>query len=923
MLKASSHFSIPVVILGLCCSLASFGEEAVHSIPFASDSLDGWTIIGGSFVDSAASRARLQDTGETYSKEGTFPLATLDNENGGAANGFTAKGRIDTEALRAAVEDIASKYVERYPRAAEYLARIDGIERELDGIDDTFENLDTEELKRIRDIAASFDALRREALTANPLVTERPILFVVRAQYLPDHHNTATIFQTGEVNTTSFRGGGAMKVLDPYTGNTSTLVELADGIVRDPDVSFDGMSVVFSMRRNILDNYHIYEIGADGTGLRALTSAAGVSDIDPLYLPDGAIAFSSTREPKYCMCNKHIMANLFRMEGDGANIHQIGKNTLFEGHGSLMPDGRILYDRWEYVDRNFGDAQSLWTCNPDGTAHTLYWGNNTNSPGGVIDARAIPGTERAVCIFGSCHDRPWGALAVIDRRLGLDLAEPVIRTWPPEASDITGHGDWDAFLGVRPRYEDPYPLDDTYFLCSRSIDDGERMGIYLVDMFGNEVLLHAEGPGCYDPMPLGPRTRPPVIPTRRKYDGSNGRMYVVDVYNGTHMRGVEPGSVKYLRVIESPEKTTWNMFPWDGQGTLWPAMNWHDFLNKRILGTVPVEADGSAYFELPPEKFVYFQLLDADGMMIQSMRSGTYVQPGETIGCIGCHENRRTAPPPAVSTIPEAVTKEPVKLDGWRGEPRLFSYMKEVQPVFDNSCVRCHDYGKPAGKRLNLAPDRTLTFNSSYTELWRKGLTAAIGAGPSDIQEPYTWGSHASRLIATLRTGHKGVVLDDESLDRLVTWIDINAPYYPVYATAYPDNLAGRSPLDPAQIERLTVLTGIPFASLASHRNSRGPQVSFDRPEMSPCLDSLGTVGGAAYEEALAVIRAGSAALAAKPRADMDSFVPCMTDQIRMDKYDMRRQIESLNREAIRMGTKLYDDGRRDAIVPLSSAGHH
>ncbi|MCG8336243.1 MAG: hypothetical protein MJE63_17185, partial [Proteobacteria bacterium] len=208
----------------------------------------------------------------------------------------------------------------------------------------------------------------------------------------------------------------------------TTLLETKTGLIRDPEVHFDGKKIIFSMRRDINDSYHIYEINADGTGLRQLTHAWGVDDIDPLYLADDTIVFSSSREPKYCMCNKHIMCNLFKMGSDGENIHQIGKSTLFEGHSSLLPDGRIVYDRWEYVDRNFGDAQGLWTVNPDGTNHAVYWGNNTNSPGGVLDPRAVPGTQLFLATFSSCHDRPWGAIALVDRRLGLDGKEPVVQT---------------------------------------------------------------------------------------------------------------------------------------------------------------------------------------------------------------------------------------------------------------------------------------------------------------------------------------------------------------------------------------------------------------------------------------------------------------------------------------------------------------
>ena len=815
--------------------------------------------------------------------------------------------QFDFESLRKSVNYLSETYPAKYPNGKEFLDEIAALEKKLDILVKSGKG-DTDTNKQTGSIIGQANELHRKALTANPLVSEYSIIFVVREQYRPDHHNTATIFQAGEVNTASFTGGGALKAIDFGNGVTvTTLIETPSGIVRDPEVHFSGEKIVFSLRETISDDYHIYEINRDGTGLRRLTSAAGVSDIDPLYLPDDDIVFSSTREPKFCMSNKHVMTNLFRMDGDGANIHQIGKNTLFEGHGSLMPDGRILYDRWEYVDRNFGDAQGLWTVNPDGTNHALYWGNNTNSPSGVIDARVIPGTQRALCIFGSCHDRPWGALAVIDRRLDLEKREPVIRTWPPDAVELVGKGNWDAFLPVSPKYEDPYALSDSYFLCSRQTGDGEQMGIYLLDVFGNELLLHTEKPGCYDPMPLRPDNRPITIPSRRNYENDEGQLYVVDVYNGTHMAGVKKGVVKYLRVIESPEKRTWNNFPWSGQGTLWPAMNWHDFNNKRILGTVPVEEDGSAYFSLPSDTFVYFQLLDENEKMIHSMRSGTIVQSGEITGCLGCHDNRLTAPPVATSKMPLAVQREPNRLSGWYGEPRLFSYMKEVQPVFDNNCVRCHDYGKPAGMMLNLAADRTNTFNTSYNELWRKKMIHVIGGGPSEIQQPYTWGSNKSRLIEMLQKGHKGLKLDKEDFDRLVTWIDLNAPYYPVYLTAYPDNLAGRSPLDDSQLQRLTELTGVPFARLASFDGNRGPQISFDRPELSPCLSGFAGRSDSLYVEALAIIESGKQKLRDIPRADMDGFSACMIDQLRYGKYIMRRQVELRNREAIRNGEKVYD----------------
>ena len=800
---------------------------------------------------------------------------------------LSASGQPNKDAVRAAIMDLQESFGTDYPDGRRFLRQLKTAEGE------------------------QLVELQREALAANPLVCRQPILFVVRKQYKKDHHNTATLFQTGEINSRNYDPPGVLKKLEISKGwKTSTVFDPGTtGLARDPEISFDGKRILFSMRKDIGDDYHIYEIKADGSGLRQLTSAPGVSDIDPLYLPDGSMVFSSTREPKFCMCNRHIMANLFKMEGDGANIHQIGKSTLFEGHSSLMPDGRILYDRWEYVDRNFGDAQGLWTVNPDGTNHAIYWGNNTASPGGVIDARMIPGTSHCLCIFGSCHDRPWGALAIIDRSKGVDGAEPVVRTWPESAKELVaakidqGYG-FDRFKKVRPLYEDPWPLSDKHFLVSRTIGEGEQTGIYLVDVFGNEVLLHSEGPGCYDPMPIAAREPPAIKPSARNFADPTGEFYLQDVYIGTHMQGVERGEIKALRIIESPEKRTWIFPKWGGQGSQSPGMNWHSFENKRILGTVPVEADGSAYFEVPADTFVFFQALDKDGMLVQSMRSGTMLQPGERQGCVGCHEDRvKDAPPPRSLA---ALQRAPSPLDGWHGEPRMFSYMKEVQPIFDKHCLGCHDFGGSAADTLVLAGDRTISFNASYIDLWSKKLINCVGGGPAHNLPARSWGSHSSKLIQVLRAGHNGARLSEEEMERLITWVDINAPYYPVYESAYPDNPCGRSPITRQQMERLAQLTGAQF--VLKHTDRMRAQISFDRPELSPCLAKL-EKGSAEYVEALGIIQAGQRQLQQRPRADMAGFVPCQSDLERLAKYGRRQEIEQANRAAIRDGCKRYDTG--------------
>ena len=769
------------------------------------------------------------------------------------------------------------------------------------------------ELKKLRDFNqpnwdARFNKLSRSILLKNPLLTRQPIVFTTRRQFKKDHHNTATLFQNGEVNTRSFVPSGKMKTIDLKTGKVKTLIQTKQGIVRDPDISFDGKRILFSMRKNIRDEYHIYEMNLANRKIRQITKGAGIADIDPIYLPSGEIVFSGTREPKYCMCNIHIMANLFKVNADGSNLQQLGKSTLFEGHSALLPDGRIIYDRWEYVDRNFGDAQGLWTVNPDGTNHAIYYGNNTPSPGGVINPMPIPGTRFMLAILSSCHDRPWGSLAIIDREKGLDGKSPIVRTWPGWARNLVkdpgkANNAWDTFVKVRPRYEDPFPLNSKYFLVSREMTpNSEKMGIFLVDIFGNETLVHFEEPGCYDPMPISPRPKPTALPDMRDLKKKEGFFYIQNVYQGTHMKGVKKGSVKYLRIVEAPEKRTWTSPAWNGQGVLRPAMNWHDFSSKRIIGIVPVEKDGSCYFKVPANTFLFFQLLDENMMMVQSMRSGTMVQPGELGACVGCHEDRRSTPLTKHSATLIALQKDPAE-PKYTGPNRALCFRRDVQPIFDKYCASCHDFDKPAGKRLILAGDQNPYFNASYIDMWRtwktrKPIIKPIGAGPAQILQPYTWGSHPSLLTKVIRNQHKShakIDMPKEAVTQIITWLDLNAPYYPSYASAYENNLVGRCPLNNAEMKKLGALVGYNFFDgrhLRGHGRRIGPLVSFDRPEKSPCLRKLNKKS-AQYKQALALIKLGQKRLKQKPRADMEKFKPDRRNSNQLRHYNKQAKKKS------------------------------
>ena len=821
----------------------------------------------------------------------------------------------DAGPLRAAVEDLSNSFPARYPQGPQYLTRLGDLEKRATTGEDVRTNLDT---------------LRREALIANPLVGGQPIVFVVRGQYLRDHHNTGTLFQPGELNAGSFRGGGAIKAVDfAHGGKITTLLQTSEGVIRDLEVGFDGRKLLFGMRRSSVEPYHIFQMNADGTQLVQLTFGQNASDIDPAYLPDGRIVFASTRDPKYCGCNRHIQANLFVMDGDGANLHQIGRNSLFESRPSVMPDGRILYDRWEYVDRHFGPSFGLWTVHPDGTRHDLFHGNNSWSPGAIFDARVIPGTQRFVAVFGACHDRPWGAMVVVDRRRGLDGMEPIVQSWPadirqlmPNPADVPqkpsgGHphaGLIDTFVRLPIKYEDPWPLSDKYFLCARMTGEGDRTGLFLLDTFGNELLLHAEAPGCFDPMPLAARPRPPAIPDQVDWSEPTGTFYVADVYLGSGMEGVPRDTIKTLRVVEAPAKRHWTKtgYHWGIDTHQAPAMNFNCTNSKRILGDAPVETDGSAYFKVPADRFIFFQLLDADGRMVQSMRSGTTLQPGESVGCAGCHEDRLSSVSAGNPTL--AMRRPPSDLRPWYGPAREFNYLSEVQPVFDKHCVKCHDYGTEGGDAVNLAGDLGLVFNASYLDLrakspirWHtdkpdepKPLVKAVDDGPPQVLPPYAWGSHHSRLADAVLNEHYDVIMDRQSIDRVITWLDLNAPYYGTYASAYPEHLFGRSPLDDRQLARLAELTGVAVNSRHTGAELGGSQVSFTRPELSLCLAKLDK-NGPKHQEALAIIRQGQAALVKTPRADMPGF--SVTSQRDLRRED-RRETFATSRRRVAKGAR-------------------
>jgi len=360
-------------------------------------------------------------------------------------------------------------------------------------------------------------------------------------------------------------------------------------------------------------------------------------------------------------------------------------------------------------------------------------------------------------------------------------------------------------------------------------------------------------------------------------------------------------------------------------------MNWHSLEDKRILGTVPVEEVGSVAFRVPCDRFVYFQLLDENHRMVQTMRSGTVLQSNETITCIGCHEDRLETNANIRQQVPEALKKPPRDLEKWYGdEMRNFGFMREVQPVFDKYCVECHDYGKPAGEKLNLAHDRDLVFNTAYVSLWNSSYIKCVGAGPAELLKAGNWGANSSPLMKEIEFPQIREHIDAdlkgkmsrEDIDRIATWLDLNGVYYADYESAYPMSATGRTPFTREELVRFGNLIGENLnPGDFSFDRYKKPVVTFERPELSPGLAQLverlivenpnltqeDAMKHPRYQDALALVHLGLQRLKENPRADMSGFVPCDKDQERLSKAAFRRQEELRFREAIRNGQKAYD----------------
>jgi hypothetical protein len=621
---------------------------------------------------------------------------------------------------------------------------------------------------------------RREGSTARNALLEkgiREVVFAVRQEWHDGHWYANFGYYAPAGEPRCYAAGGRLAVLAVDSGSLRLLVDDPDGSIRDPWVRYDGQRVLFSWRRAGSGTFHLYDIGADGSGLRQITEGP-YDDIEPIGLPDGDILFVSARCRRWVNCWLTQVATLHRCDPEGRHIRQLSANLEHDNTPWLLPDGRVLYQRWEYVDRSQVHYHHLWTANPDGSGQMVFFGNQ--HPGGVfIDAKPIPGSGEVVLIHSPGHglSEHRGMIAVVSPKGGPDQGGAL--------RDLSG-----------PDYTDPYPLSPDLFLAARYRE------LVLFRRDGRDVLL-AELPAewgpvtLHEPRPLLARPREPVIPSRTDERAETGTLVLSDLYRGRSMAGVHRGEVAELLVLESLPK------PVNFTGGMEPLSYGGTFTLERIVGTVPVAADGSAHFELPANRAFFFVALDRHGRSVKRMQSFTSVMPGERTGCVGCHESRLEAPANVSgrSGTALAAAGPPAKPIPVPGVPAVMDFPRDVQPVLDRHCVRCHNPGKRSGGIL-LTGDRGPVYSHSYFTLSARRLVADGRNLPQSNYPPRAIGDSASPLLAKTDGTHHDVSLPETDQRLLRCWINSGAAWPGTYAAlgtgmigGYAQNVLDRSDL--------------------------------------------------------------------------------------------------------------------------------
>jgi len=665
---------------------------------------------------------------------------------------------------------------------------------------------------------------KRSALLSDPRLSFGELLFSTRRN--PSwNHEVAQYFGWRQ------RPGGSLYVLERPGISTARrdLIngQLPNGSFLEPRLSYDAQKIIFSFvatdnslspslhvllapadfsRRNEQDEnnhyYHLYEIGADGTGLRQITRDP-YDDLMPEWLPDGGIAFVSTRRRASSRCFWHGYADrwhsytLFRMNPDGSDLTQLSWNDVNEWFPAVANNGHLLFARWDYIDRDAVTHQNLWSMRPDGTNPLAVWGNESPNPHCTFQGKPIPDSTKVACVASAHHAITGGPIMLIDPSIHNNSLDAVTRFTP-------GHFPESESWTIPEWYNSPWPFAEDLFLVSYSRDPlmfepvrhnpDYALGLYVLDADGNRELLYRDSViGVTCPIPLAPRPVPPVLSSVRDpmlAAQGLGEMFISDIYEG--LPNATRGSIKQVRVVQVFPKTT--------RDADVPRIGVAGEENTRaVLGVTPVEEDGSARFLVPAGKPIFLQALDADGFAYRTMRSSTSLMPGESVSCTGCHENKMTA---GTATLVVTAMKRPAaELTPTPESGRPYGFVENVQPVFDANCASCHnDTEAKGGINLSRKTVGRDGYTSSYDSLcfakdkdgrqirrlskMTGNLLVTCFPMRNQIQvtpEGGADGAIGSGLIQMLKAGHNDVELSHDDLLRIATWIDLNAVFYGVY----------------------------------------------------------------------------------------------------------------------------------------------
>ena len=590
------------------------------------------------------------------------------------------------------------------------------------------------------------------------------IVFVQRGGYADGHWYANIGYFCEDRNKPAYAIGGQLCALNLKTGQVRVLLATDKGCIRDPQVHYDAKKLIFSYRPAGAGNYSLYEIHVDGSGLRRITTGP-YDDYEPSYLPDGGIVFVSTRCRRWVGCWMTNVGTLHRCDADGANVRVISSNIEHDNTPAVLPDGRILYMRWEYVDRSQVEFHHLWTVNPDGSNPAIYYGNE-RSWGVFLGCRPLPDGSGVAGIYSPGHGQRdhYGWLTFFTDRHGPD--------------DPRGQQHLEFDKG-RPTLADPWPMSrDCIIAADRA---GPRLVVAERAAGGKHTLRvlytlvdNKQRWLVQDPKPVVPRARERVIPPRGDPSQATGRQVLVDVYNSQNMKGVKRGEIKKLLVLELLPK------PVNFSGGPDTLTFLGTFNLEGILGTVPVEPDGSASFELPANRPVFYVALDKDDLSVKRMQSFTSVAPGETTSCLGCHDDRKQAAAgPADLQRLMAMQRPPSKIAPIPHAPAVPDFPRDVQPVLDKHCTKCHNVRDHKGK-MSLEGDMGHTYSISYYSLILRDQVADGRNGLSNLP-PRTIGSSASPILRKLEGGHNKVKATREEWRKVWAWIEAAAPFPGTY----------------------------------------------------------------------------------------------------------------------------------------------